>query len=59
MQLTQQGYILGKGYLLAEQNTYVVVGGANVDTNGHSDGLFILGEHVHLVSPIELDECGD
>jgi len=34
MQLTRQGYILGKGYLLAEKNTYVVIGGANVDING-------------------------
>lgn len=39
MQLTRQGHILGKGYLLAEQNTYVVIGGANVDINGRSDTL--------------------
>ncbi|MBJ7538009.1 carbohydrate kinase [Marinomonas transparens] len=36
MQLTRHGYILGKGYLLAEQHTFVVIGGANVDINGHS-----------------------
>lgn len=85
MQLTRQGYILGKGYLLAEQNTYVVLGGANVDINGHSDknlhshdsnpgtisqspggvgrniaeNLARLGEHVHLIAPIGLDQRGD
>lgn len=85
MQLTRQGYILGKGYLLAEQNTYVVIGGANVDINGHSDALLTLGdsnpgsitqspggvgrniaenlarlgENVHLISPIGLDQRGD
>jgi pseudouridine kinase len=85
MQLTRQGYILGKGYLLAEQNTYVVLGGANVDINGHSsknlhpndsnpgtisqspggvgrniaENLARLGEHVHLIAPIGLDQRGD
>ena len=85
MQLTRQGYILGKGYLLAEQNTYVVIGGANVDINGHSNNLLLvgdsnpgnitqspggvgrniaenlarLGENVHLISPIGLDQRGD
>jgi pseudouridine kinase len=85
MQLTRLGFILGKGYLLAEQNTYVVIGGANVDINGHSntilkpsdsnpgtinqspggvgrniaENLARLGEHVHLVAPIGLDQRGD
>ncbi|MBD5772451.1 carbohydrate kinase [Marinomonas colpomeniae] len=85
MQLTRQGYILGKGYLLAEQNTYVVIGGANVDINGHSgtslalhdsnpgtitqspggvgrniaENLARLGEHVHLIAPIGVDQRGD
>jgi pseudouridine kinase len=85
MQLTRQGYILGKGYLLAEQKTYVVLGGANVDINGHSNALLLvgdsnpgnitqspggvgrniaenlarLGENVHLISPIGLDQRGD
>ena len=85
MQLTRQGYILGKGYLLAEQNTYIVIGGANVDINGHSNTLLTLGdsnpgsitqspggvgrniaenlarlgENVHLISPIGLDQRGD
>lgn len=85
MQLTRQGHILGKGYLLAEQNTYIVIGGANVDINGHSDVLLTLGdsnpgsisqspggvgrniaenlarlgENVHLISPIGLDQRGD
>ncbi len=85
MQLTRQGYILGKGYLLSEQNTYIVIGGANVDIGGHSTSLLIqgdsnpgsisqspggvgrniaenlarLGENVHLISPIGLDQRGD
>ena len=85
MQLTRQGYILGKGYLLAEQNTYVVIGGANVDINGHSsavltthdsnpgtisqspggvgrniaENLARLGEHVHLIASIGLDQRGN
>lgn len=85
MQLTRLGYILGKGYLLAEQNTYVVVGGANVDINGCSntalkpndsnpgtinqspggvgrniaENLARLGELVHLIAPIGLDQRGD
>lgn len=85
MQLTRQGYILGKGYLLAEQNTYVVIGGANVDIHGHStdtitshdsnpgtisqspggvgrniaENLARLGEHVHLIASIGLDQRGN
>ncbi|PYF79534.1 MULTISPECIES: carbohydrate kinase [Marinomonas] len=85
MQLTRQGYILGKGYLLAEQNTYVVIGGANVDIHGRSttdlkaydsnpgtinqspggvgrniaENLARLGENVHLLAPIGLDQRGD
>lgn len=41
MQLTRQGYILGKGYLLAQQNAYVVIGGANVDVNGNSSATWL------------------
>ena len=85
MQLTRMGYILGKGYLLAEQNTYVVVGGANVDIGGQStkvltaadsnpgsisqspggvgrniaENLARLGETVHLIAPVGLDQRGD
>ncbi|RBO86025.1 carbohydrate kinase [Marinomonas aquiplantarum] len=85
MQLTRQGHILGKGYLLAEQNAYVVIGGANVDINGNSlvqwlpqdsnpgqinqspggvgrniaENLARLGEKVHLIAPIGLDQRGD
>ncbi len=85
MQLTRSGHILGKGYLLAEQNTYIVIGGANVDINGHSsnplaphdsnpgnisqspggvgrniaENLARLGEKVHLIAPVGLDQRGD
>ncbi|BFM49891.1 PfkB family carbohydrate kinase [Marinomonas sp. THO17] len=85
MQLTRQGHILGKGYLLAQQNAYVVIGGANVDINGNSavtwlandsnpgfinqspggvgrniaENLARLGEKVHLIAPVGLDQRGD
>jgi len=84
MQLTRQGHILGKGYLLAKQHTYVVIGGANVDINGHSSAILTtqdsnpgtinqspggvgrniaenlarLGENVHLIASIGLDQRG-
>ncbi len=40
MRLTRQGKILGKGYLLPEQDRIVVIGGANVDLTGTSSGPY-------------------
>ena len=34
--LQRKGYILGKGYLLKEQDYVVGIGAANVDIHGHS-----------------------
>lgn len=51
MRLTRQGKILGKGYLLPEQDRIVVIGGANVDLTGTSEGPFRTGDsnpgHLH------------
>ena len=32
--LIKKGYIIGKGYLMAEENSVIVIGGANVDIQG-------------------------
>lgn len=44
MRLTRQGKILGKGYLLPSRDSVVVLGGANVDISGTSDGPFRSGD---------------
>lgn len=36
MRLTRQGLILGKGYVVPNQNGVVIVGGSNLDINGKS-----------------------
>jgi len=53
MRLTRQGKILGKGYLLPEQDRIVVVGGANVDLTGTSAGPFRPGDS----NPGHLTQC--
>lgn len=44
MRLTRQGRILGKGYLLPEDERWLVLGGANVDLTGQSSGPFLEGD---------------
>lgn len=44
MRLTRQGRILGKGYLLPEDERWLMLGGANVDLTGQSSGPFLPGD---------------
>ncbi|WP_272643820.1 carbohydrate kinase [Marinomonas mediterranea] len=44
MRLTRQGYILGKGYMLASENPFVVIGGANIDINGRSSNALKMSD---------------
>lgn len=41
MRLTKQGLILGKGYIVPQQDTIVVIGGCNIDIHGHCDQTFL------------------
>lgn len=44
MRLTRQGLILGKGYLLPDQDRIVVLGGANVDLTGRCHSTYRPGD---------------
>ncbi|MEX2320946.1 MAG: PfkB family carbohydrate kinase, partial [Saccharospirillum sp.] len=44
MRLTRQGVILGKGYLLPDQDRIVVLGGANVDLTGRCHATYRSGD---------------
>lgn len=44
MRLTRQGVILGKGYLLPDQDRIVVLGGANVDLTGRCHSAYQPGD---------------
>ncbi|WP_028670678.1 PfkB family carbohydrate kinase [Saccharospirillum impatiens] len=44
MRLTRQGVILGKGYLLPDQDRIVVLGGANVDLTGRCSASYRPGD---------------
>jgi len=41
MRLTRQGLILGKGYIVPEQDNIVVVGGSNLDIHGKSSATLL------------------
>ncbi len=40
--LIKKGYILGKGYIMAESNVITVIGGANVDIQGRPSGKLLM-----------------
>jgi len=44
MNLTQKGHIKGKGYILNQDQTAVVIGGANMDLAGISDAPLVAGD---------------
>lgn len=44
MNLTRKGIIQGKGYIIAPEQYAVVIGGANIDLAGRSDGPLITGD---------------
>lgn len=41
MRLTRRGKILGKGYIVPNQDNIVVLGGCNLDISGHSSHAFL------------------
>lgn len=44
MRLTRKGKILGKGYVLAQKNTLVVIGGCNLDITGCSNRTLLAAD---------------